>query len=88
MKSINASGHKTGLAPLGAENETVMRAVLPHGFSVDMVDLLLADLERGVAQLRENPRSTPLTRADVGGFTHSATAAVPISTANESGSKR
>ncbi|WP_282783723.1 MULTISPECIES: hypothetical protein [unclassified Nocardia] len=65
-----------------------MRAVLRHGFSVDMIDLLLADLERGIAQLRENPRSTPLTRADVGGFTHSATAAVPTSNTRGSGSTR
>ncbi|MBF6236078.1 glutamate decarboxylase [Nocardia otitidiscaviarum] len=74
--------------PADREHETIMRAVLRHGFSVDMIDLLLADMERGIAQLRENPRSAPLTRADVGGFTHSATAAVPTSNARGSGARR
>ncbi|SUA75986.1 Glutamate decarboxylase beta [Nocardia otitidiscaviarum] len=74
--------------PADREHETIMRAVLRHGFSVDMIDLLLADMGRGIAQLRENPRSAPLTRADVGGFTHSATAAVPTSNARGSGSRR
>ncbi|MBF6179321.1 pyridoxal-dependent decarboxylase [Nocardia otitidiscaviarum] len=74
--------------PADREHETIMRAVLRHGFSVDMIDLLLADMGRGIAQLRANPRSTPLTRADVGGFTHSATAAVPTSNTRGSGSKR
>ncbi|MFI6870471.1 glutamate decarboxylase [Nocardia sp. NPDC050406] len=62
--------------PADRENETIMRAVLRHGFTVDMIDLLLADIERAIAALRMNPRSTPLTKEDAGGFTHSARAAV------------
>ncbi|GAB4582858.1 glutamate decarboxylase [Nocardia sp. IFM 10818] len=63
--------------PADRENETIMRAVLRHGFTYDMADLLLADVQRGMKQLHAHPLRTSLTREDAGGFTHSATAAVP-----------
>jgi len=71
--------------PLSAdrENETVMRAVIRHGFTHDMADLLLADIVRGLEQLAKHPLSTSLTRSEAGGFTHSATAAVPTERTTE-----
>ncbi|NUS42150.1 MAG: glutamate decarboxylase [Mycobacteriaceae bacterium] len=69
--------------PANRGDETIMRAVLRHGFSVDMVDLLIADVARSIDQLRKNPMSRPLTRREAGGFTHSATAAVPVKPAAE-----
>ncbi|WP_406269757.1 glutamate decarboxylase [Nocardia sp. NBC_00881] len=58
-------------------DETIMRAVIRHGFTVDMADLLLEDLIRCMKQLERRPFSSPLTRAEAGGFTHDAKAAVP-----------
>ncbi|WP_280445890.1 glutamate decarboxylase [Nocardia brasiliensis] len=63
--------------PAHRENEIIMRAVIRHGFTVDMADLLLADFDRCVKQLARHPFSTSLTRREAGGFTHSATAQVP-----------
>ncbi|MFI9406171.1 glutamate decarboxylase [Nocardia sp. NPDC052316] len=63
--------------PANREHETIMRAVIRHGFTVDMADLLLADFDRCVKQLARHPFSTSLTRREAGGFTHSATAVVP-----------
>ncbi|MEV6772843.1 glutamate decarboxylase [Nocardia sp. NPDC051030] len=63
--------------PADRENETIMRALIRHGFSHDMVDLLLADIVRGLEQLARHPQSTPLTKEEAGGFNHNATAAVP-----------
>ncbi|RBO87539.1 glutamate decarboxylase [Nocardia puris] len=63
--------------PADREGETVMRAVIRHGFTHDMVDLLLADIRRSVDQLGRHPLSVSLTRAEAGGFTHDATPVVP-----------
>ncbi|AHH15398.1 glutamate decarboxylase [Nocardia nova SH22a] len=62
--------------PADRQDETIMRAVIRHGFTHDMADLLLADIDRCIDQLRKHPLTVPLTREDAGGFTHSATAAV------------
>ncbi|WP_372466012.1 glutamate decarboxylase [Nocardia spumae] len=62
--------------PANRQDETIMRAVIRHGFTHDMADLLLADIHRGIDQLRKHPLSVSLTRRDAGGFTHDATAAV------------
>lgn len=62
--------------PADRQDESIMRAVVRRGFTHDMADLLLADFERSLKQLRHHPVSVPLTRAEVGGFTHSATPAV------------
>lgn len=63
--------------PADRADETIMRAVLRHGFTRDMADLLLADLARGMKVLDQHPLQTSLTREDAGGFTHNANAAVP-----------
>ncbi|MBL1077556.1 glutamate decarboxylase [Nocardia sp. 2] len=66
--------------PADRQDETIMRAVLRHGFSIDIIDLLLCDVQRSIEQLQRNPRSKPLTKAEAGGFTHNATAKVPSKT--------
>jgi glutamate decarboxylase len=63
--------------PADRENETVMRALVRHGFTIDMAEMLLSDIIRGMNQLMKHPLTTSLTRAEAGGFTHNATAAVP-----------
>ncbi|WP_433592667.1 glutamate decarboxylase [Nocardia sp. CA-145437] len=63
--------------PADRADETIMRAVLRHGFTHDMADLLLDDLARGMKVLDKHPLTTSLTREDAGGFTHNADAAVP-----------
>ncbi|MFF2552953.1 glutamate decarboxylase [Nocardia sp. NPDC058058] len=62
--------------PANRDDETIMRAVLRHGFTLDMGDLLIADLKRCLKQLNAHPLTTSLTREEAGGFTHNATAAV------------
>jgi glutamate decarboxylase len=64
--------------PADREDETIMRALIRHGFTIDMADMLLADIIRGIKQLAKHPQQTPLTKEEAGGFTHTATAVVPI----------
>jgi glutamate/tyrosine decarboxylase-like PLP-dependent enzyme len=66
--------------PADRQDETVMRAVIRHGFSHDMADLLLADLRRSLDHLAGHPPSAPLTHAEAGGFNHNATPAVNLAT--------
>jgi glutamate decarboxylase len=64
--------------PLPADRQdlVVQRIVVRHGFTLDMADLLLADLARSVAALADRPPSRSL-RADEGaGFNHDATPAM------------
>ncbi|MFE6864130.1 glutamate decarboxylase [Nocardia sp. NPDC057668] len=77
---LRSRGWLIAAYPLPADrgDETIMRAVIRHGFTVDMADLLLADVARCLTQLRAHPMATSLTSAEAGGFTHSAHAAVPL----------
>jgi glutamate decarboxylase len=63
--------------PADRENETIMRALTRHGFTIDMAELLLSDVIRGMDQLVKHPPTSSLTKEEAGGFAHSATAAVP-----------
>ncbi|MFC4124485.1 glutamate decarboxylase [Nocardia rhizosphaerae] len=63
--------------PADRQHETIMRAVFRHGFTLDMAELLLADIRRGLHQLVGNPWRSPLTRAQAGGFTHDGAPEVP-----------
>ncbi|GAB2528632.1 glutamate decarboxylase [Nocardia heshunensis] len=63
--------------PADREDETIMRAVLRHGFTIDMADLLLADLDRSLKVLCKHPMKVPLTQEEAGGFPHNAHAVVP-----------
>lgn len=59
--------------PNDRQDETIMRVLVRHGFSHDMADLLLDDMKRVLKLLDKHPPSSSLTRAESGGFTHSAT---------------
>ncbi|WP_369216658.1 glutamate decarboxylase [Streptomyces flavofungini] len=77
---LRARGWLTAAYPLPADrgDETIMRAVIRHGFSHDMADLLLADLGRCLTYLNSHAPRVPLTAAEGSGFTHDATAEVPL----------
>ncbi|MET9210515.1 MULTISPECIES: glutamate decarboxylase [unclassified Nocardia] len=77
---LRARGWLIAAYPLPADrqDETIMRAVFRHGFTVDMAELLLADIRRGLRQLEDNPWRTPLTREQAGGFTHDAAPEVAL----------
>ncbi|MVU79262.1 glutamate decarboxylase [Nocardia sp. ET3-3] len=63
--------------PADREDEIIMRAVLRHGFTTDMADLLIADLHRSLKVLGKHPMQSSLTREEAGGFPHNAHAVVP-----------
>jgi glutamate decarboxylase len=63
--------------PPDQENTTVQRIIVRHGFSLDMADLLLDDMRRGIGKLDLRPPSRPLTAAEGSTFNHTAIAAVP-----------
>ncbi|MGW5311121.1 glutamate decarboxylase [Nocardia thailandica] len=64
--------------PHDRQDETIMRAVFRHGFTIDMADQLLADVRRALDQLARHPVRSSLTRDEAGGFTHDARPAVPV----------
>ncbi|WP_280328960.1 glutamate decarboxylase [Nocardia wallacei] len=72
---LRTRGWLVAAYPLPADrgDETIMRALIRHGFSHDMADLLLTDIQRALAQLDTHPPTVPLDRAAAGGFTHNAT---------------
>lgn len=61
--------------PRDREDEVVQRVLVRHGFSRDMSDLLLADLEHSVEHLRRHRPSPSLTQEEAGGFNHGARSA-------------
>ncbi|WP_308465190.1 glutamate decarboxylase [Rathayibacter soli] len=63
--------------PAGQEAVTVQRIIVRHGFSIDMADLLLEDMRRGIAKLDDRPPSRKLTAGEATGFNHDAIPAVP-----------
>jgi glutamate decarboxylase len=62
--------------PAGQEDVAVQRIIVRHGLSLDMADLVLEDLRRGVAKLVARPRARQLTGADAPSFNHDAVPAV------------
>lgn len=63
--------------PSNLEDLAIQRIVVRHGFSHDLIDLLLADVRRSLDHLATHLPSTPLTAKDVGSFTHDAVPARP-----------
>lgn len=63
--------------PAARDGVTVQRIIVRHGFSLDMADLLLDDLRRGVAKLDDRPPSRSLVPGEGTGFNHDAIPAVP-----------
>ncbi len=62
--------------PAGQDAVVVQRIIVRHGFSIDMADLLLEDMRRGMAKLDDRPPSRKLTDAEGAGFHHDAVPAV------------
>ncbi|WP_380156261.1 glutamate decarboxylase [Kineococcus sp. R86509] len=59
------------------QQETILqRVIVRHGLSLDMADLVLADLEKAVRKLDLRPPSRPLASHEGTSFNHSATAVV------------
>ncbi|MBQ1080054.1 glutamate decarboxylase [Nocardiopsis sp. B62] len=58
--------------PVDRQDEVIQRVLVRHGFSRDMGDLFLADLERAIEHLRGHPPTPSLTQDEAGGFNHGA----------------
>ena len=56
--------------PKGRQDDVVMRVLVRHGFTHDMADMMLADLDRSIKQLESRPGARSLTQAEAGGFSH------------------
>ncbi|MEV6274200.1 glutamate decarboxylase [Nocardia sp. NPDC051832] len=74
---LRTRGWTIAAYPLPADRgtETIMRAVIRHGFTVDMADLLIEDIERCLTHLAKHPMR--LDRTEAGGFSHDAHPLVP-----------
>ena len=57
--------------PANRQDLVVMRALVRHGMSRDLADLLLADLNRCLAYFAKNPVTVSLGREESGGYSHS-----------------
>jgi len=62
--------------PAHLEDLAVQRIIVRHGFSRDMADLLLDDLQRALAALHAAPPTVPSTAAEGGSFSHDAVPAL------------
>lgn len=60
--------------PADRQDEVVQRVLVRHGFSRDMADLFLADVERSLDHLHKHPPTSSLTHEEAGGFDHNARA--------------
>ncbi len=57
--------------PPDREDLVIMRILVCHGFSRDLSELLIEDMQRCLDYFRRNPVSVPLTEAEAGGYSHS-----------------
>ena len=64
--------------PPNIQKTVVMRALVRHGFSRDMADLLLDDAKRGIDYLLKHKPSAPQTAAEGTTFTHHGVAAKTV----------
>lgn len=58
--------------PADRQDDVVQRVLIRHGFSRDMADLMLDDLERSIEHLRAHPAEPQLTHDEAGSFNHGA----------------
>jgi glutamate decarboxylase len=56
--------------PKDCEDLVIMRILVRHGFSRDLGELFISDLERCLEYFRKNPVTTPLTEDEAGGYSH------------------
>lgn len=62
--------------PADQQEVAVQRIIVRHGLSLDLADLVLADLKRALQKLDDRPPSRSLTPAEGRGFDHNAKARV------------
>jgi glutamate decarboxylase len=62
--------------PADQQEVTVQRIIVRHGLSLDMADLVLDDIRRGIAKLDARPPSRPLAPVEGATFNHNAVARV------------
>jgi glutamate decarboxylase len=55
----------------------VMRVLIRHGFTRDMADMLLQDIERSIDYLKKHPPGTPQVASEGTTFTHHGSPKVP-----------
>jgi glutamate decarboxylase len=48
----------------------VMRVLIRHGFTRDMADMLVQDIQRSIDYLKKHPPGTPQVAAEATTFTH------------------
>jgi glutamate decarboxylase len=56
--------------PAHREDLVVMRALVRHGFSRDMADLLIADMKRSIEYFKKNPVKRSVGEKEGSGFKH------------------
>jgi len=56
--------------PADRKDLVVMRALIRHGISRDLADLLVTDMKRGLAHFQRNPITSPLGETDGASFNH------------------
>ena len=56
----------------------VMRVLIRHGFTRDMADMLLQDIERSIDYLKKHPPGTPQVASEGTTFTHHGSPKVPL----------
>jgi glutamate decarboxylase len=57
--------------PANRQDLVVQRILVRHGVSRDLAELLLDDFRRAIAHFDKHPVSTPLSKEEAGGFSHS-----------------
>jgi hypothetical protein len=57
--------------PPDREDLVIMRILVRHGFSRDLGELFIADVQRCLDYFKKNPIAHSLTRKDAGGYSHS-----------------
>ncbi|GLU47094.1 glutamate decarboxylase [Nocardiopsis ansamitocini] len=65
--------------PPGQQDVAVQRIIVRHGLSLDMADMVLADIVQAVAKLAARPPARKLVAAEAPSFNHDAVPVVPDS---------
>jgi len=56
--------------PANRQDLVIMRILVRHGFSRDLGDLFITDMQRCIDYFKRNPVTTPLTEQEAGGYSH------------------
>ena len=56
--------------PVNCQDMAIQRVLIRHGFSHDMAQLLIDDLQRSIEYLRKNPMTHSLDEKTAGGYHH------------------